>query len=585
MSRIPIPILRHWRLLATYLAPRRGRALALAATLLTSIGLQLLSPQILRRFIDLAQAGGAEERLMGLAGLFLAVGILNQLFGAAATYLGEDVGWSATNALREDLARHCLHLDMTFHNEQTAGGMIERIDGDVTNLSNFFSQFVIRIGGSALLAAGVLALMFRESGLVGLALTVFSAVALAALLRCRRVAVPATVAQRETASQFFGFIEEMLAGLDDIRANAGGRYVMDRFYRTNHAFFHASRKAWMLRTSLFYLLLFLFAIADVMAIGLGIRLLGQGAVTVGTVFMFFHYTEMLRQPLAQIAMQLQDLQNATAGIERVDELLQIRTALPEAPRRRLPAGPLEVAFDHVRFAYGRASPVLHGLTFAIPPGRLLGVLGRTGSGKTTVTRLLFRLYDVSGGQVRIGGADVRELALADLRSRVGVVTQDVQIFYASVRDNITFFNDRIADERLLAVIEDLGLTPWLRRLPQGLDTVLQGGGQGLSAGEAQLLAFIRIFLQDPGLVILDEPSSRLDPATERMIQAAWHRLLARRTGLVIAHRLSTLAEVDDLLILENGRIREYGPRRQLAADPHSRFSQLLRTGAGDEVLR
>ncbi len=584
MPPVNIPLLRYYRLLVDYIAPQRGKAIGLAATLLTSIGLQLVSPQILRRFIDIALEGSGSDPLIHLAVLFLVVGILNQLFSAAATYLGADVGWSSTNALRQDLARHCLQLDMTFHNDRTPGGMIERVDGDVTSLSNFFSQFVIRIGGSALLAIGVLALLFRENWKVGLSLTAFSAVALVTLVRYRQIAVPASVAQRESSSRFFGFVEEMLSGLDDIRANAGGRYVMDRFLRTNHTFFHASRKAWMLRTSLFYLLLFLFAIADVMAIGMGVHLLGQGLITVGTVFMFFHYTEMLRQPLAQITMQLQDLQNASAGIERIDELLRIETALPETPTATLPDGPLEVAFEDVTFGYGTAAPVLHNLSLSIPPGRVLGLLGRTGSGKTTLTRLLFRLYDVSDGTLRVAGTDVRDLALTDLRSRIGVVTQDVQLFYAPVRDNLTFFDDRISDERLLTVIDELGLTTWLKRLPDGLDTILHSGGQGLSAGEAQLLAFIRIFLKDPGLVILDEPSSRLDPATERLIQAAWNRLLANRTGIVIAHRLSTVAQVDDILILEEGRIREYGERAELAADPTSRFSELLQTGTDDEVL-
>jgi ATP-binding cassette, subfamily B, bacterial len=586
MPTVHIPLLRYRRLLYQYLAPHKGKAVCLGAALLISIGLQLLSPQILRRFVDIALDGTGTEPLLRLAMLFLAVGVLNQLFGAVATYLGADVGWSSTNALREDLARHCLRLDMTFHNARTPGEMIERIDGDVTSLSNFFSQFVIRIAGSALLAIGVLVLLYRESIMLGVSLTVFSAAALAALLRCRQIAVPASVAQRESSSRFFGFMEEMLAGLDDIRANAGGRYVMDRFYRTNHAFFHASRRAWMLRASLFYLLLGLFAVADVMAIGMGVHLQAQGLITVGTVFMFFHYTEMLRHPLAQITMQLQDLQNAGAAIERIDELLRIRTALREAPSATLPGkGPLGVAFRDVSFGYSPGAPVLRQITLDIPPGRVLGLLGRTGSGKTTLTRLLFRLYDISEGVLQVGGTDIRSLALAEVRARIGVVTQDVQLFHATVRDNLTFFDDRISDGYLLEVIEELGLTGWLQRLPHGLDSVLQSGAQGLSAGEAQLLACIRIFLKDPGLVILDEPSSRLDPVTERLVQAAWNRLLTDRTGIVIAHRLSTIAHVDDILILEDGRIREHGPRERLAADPRSRFSELLRTAAGREVLR
>jgi ATP-binding cassette subfamily B protein len=226
---------------------------------------------------------------------------------------------------------------------------------------------------------------------------------------------------------------------------------------------------------------------------------------------------------------------------------------------------------------------LHDITVTLEPGRVLGLLGRTGSGKTTLTRLLVRLYDPTEGTVRVGGADLRTVALADLRRRVGMVSQDVQLFRASVRDNLTFFDAAITEEQVREVVDTLGLEPWLAGLPHGLDTMLGSGGEGLSAGEAQLLAFGRVFLKDPGLVILDEASSRLDPATERMLERGIDRLLEGRSGIVIAHRLETVQRVDDIMILEAGRVVEYGDRARLAADPTSRFSHLLR-GDAREVL-
>jgi ATP-binding cassette subfamily B protein len=210
-------------------------------------------------------------------------------------------------------------------------------------------------------------------------------------------------------------------------------------------------------------------------------------------------------------------------------------------------------------------------------------LGRTGSGKTTLTRLLFRLYDVSDGRICIGGRDVRQVATAELRRQVGMVTQNVQLFHTTVRDNLTFFDRTIPDEAILAVIHELGLTRWYESLDKGLDTVLAAGGGGLSAGEAQLLALARIFLRDPGLVILDEASSRLDPATEQLIERAVGRLLQNRTAIIIAHRLNTVQRADEILILEGGRVLEHGARAALAADPESRFYQLLQTGL-EEVL-
>ena len=243
------------------------------------------------------------------------------------------------------------------------------------------------------------------------------------------------------------------------------------------------------------------------------------------------------------------------------------------------------------FVGGRriADMVLQDVSFRLRPGTVLGLLGRTGSGKTTLTRLLFRLYDPDKGVIRLGDTapltDVRQVPLVDLRQRVGMVTQNIQLFHATVRDNLTLFDDTIPDQEILQVIQDLGLWDWYRSLPQGLDTELESGGGGLSAGEAQLLAFARIFLQDPGLVILDEASSRLDPATEHLIERAVDRLVhaPRRTAIIVAHRLGTVQRADEIMILEKGRIGEHGSRVALANDPASRFHSLLQTGL-EEVL-
>jgi len=219
----------------------------------------------------------------------------------------------------------------------------------------------------------------------------------------------------------------------------------------------------------------------------------------------------------------------------------------------------------------------------LPPGQVLGLLGRTGSGKTTLTRLLYRLYDPTRGAIKLNGVDVRQPRLAHLRQHIGVVTQDVQLFRASVRDNLTFFERQIPDEEILRVIQELGLWAWYAALPHGLDTFLTTGGEGLSAGEGQLLAFARVFLKNPGLVILDEASARLDPATEQHIERAVSKLLAGRTGIIVAHRLGTVQRADHIMVLEGGQVAEHGPRAALAADPHSRFYRLLQTGL-EEVL-
>jgi len=219
----------------------------------------------------------------------------------------------------------------------------------------------------------------------------------------------------------------------------------------------------------------------------------------------------------------------------------------------------------------------------LKPGSVLGLLGRTGSGKSTLARLIFRLYDPRSGCIEVNGADLRHAHLEVLRRNIAIVTQDVQLFRASIRDNLTFFDRSISDEKILVTLDELELGDWYRCLPKGLDTELDTGSRSLSAGEAQLLAFTRVFLRNPGLVILDEASSRLDPATEGRLERAIDKLLQDRTAIIIAHRLDTVQRADEIMILEGGRVSEYGDRKQLVADTRSRFYQLLQTGL-EEVL-
>jgi ATP-binding cassette subfamily B protein len=551
--------------------------------LLGSIGLQLLNPQILRAFIDAVTNPAAQSGLLGIALLFLSLAILQQVLNVAATWASERVAWTATNALRFDLALHCLRLDLGFHKARTPGELIERIDGDVTALANFFSQFVVQVLGSLLLLLGVLAVLWTVDWRVGAALTFFALVTLGAMLGLRTIAVRFWKAYRQASAQLYGFIEEHLAGTVDIRANGAQPYVMRRLYEFMRVRFQTGRIARLVSAIPWSVP----DLAEALGIGLSfflaLTLYSAGSVTLGTAFLVYFYTQALFQPLHMISNQLDDFQKASAGAARVQEMMSTRSALHDGTMTDFATGAPAVEFRNVTFAYEGDDAVLHDLSFRLAPGEILGLLGRTGSGKTTVTRLLLRLYDPTAGSITLGGVELRDAELAAMRRRIGMVTQDVQLFRGSIRDNLTFFDRSIPDTRIWAALEALGIVEWCRALPQGLDTTIEGGGGGLSAGEAQLLAFTRVFLKDPGLVILDEASSRLDPVTERLVDRAVAGLLRGRTGIIIAHRLSTVDRADTILILERGSLAEYGPRAALVADPESRFAHLLRTGV-EEVL-
>jgi ABC-type multidrug transport system fused ATPase/permease subunit len=574
-----------------YVRPEWKRLLILTILLLTSIALQLLQPRVLADFIDLATGEISQTTIGGFTNLtavaifFIILAILYQLFAVAAAYFTQDIRWRTTNTLRADLAHHVLNLDMSFHNAHTAGEMISRVDEDVNTLSNFFSQFIIQVLGNGLLIIGVIWVLGRQDWRIGLGFIVFVLITAVILRYVIQLAIPAWESFMAMGAKLFGFIEERLAGTEDLRTSGAVAYTMLRLHQTLREQYVVEQKGFALGMLTFTSTQGLFRVGTALGLALGGWLYLQDMVTIGAVFLIITYSAMLQEPLRRLTQQLQDLQRAVAGVSRIQQMF---FTLPEIQDDKkspltLPDGPLAVEFRHVHFSYAPDKPVLHDLSFALQPGEVLGLLGRTGSGKTTTTRLIFRLYEAQRGAVRLGNRPVQAVPLGTLRQKVGLVTQEVQLFNASVRDNLTFFDTAVSDSQIMAALHDLELTTWFNALPHGLDTVLEAGGRGLSAGEAQLLAFTRVFLQDPGLIIMDEASSRLDPATEFLIERAVDKLLHNRTAIIVAHRLKTVQRADTILILADGRMQEYGRRTTLINNPDSHFATLLRTGL-EEVL-
>ncbi|AZI43295.1 ABC transporter ATP-binding protein [Deinococcus psychrotolerans] len=578
------------RVLGTYLLPMWPRVLLLAALLIGSVLLTLTLPQLIARFVDTATAalgknGAGLSALPSLTRLslsYIGVALVVQLLSAGATYLGAIIGWSATNRLRSDLLAHLLSLDMSYHKERTPGEMIERIDGDVTALSNFFSQFAVRVFGAALLLTGSVVMFFREEAWLGLGVLAFVALTLYGMNHVRRRGIEPTRHEREGSAKLFGFIEERLSGLDDVRSLGGGEYTLRKFLGVQRGYFQRLMTAGVERTAVWQFSMLMFTLGYVGVIGAAVGLYGSGAITIGTALLLYQYMSMVEEPIDQLTQQLQDVQKAGASLLRVGEILSLTSALPSGTQH-LPAGALSLEFEDVSFAYEGEDDarVLSHLTFTLGAGRTLGLLGRTGSGKSTLTRLVSRLYDPTSGRVKLGGVSTVDADLTSLRSRIAVVTQDVQLFQASVRDNLTFFDAHIPDERVREALAEVGLLGWAESLPEGLSTRLPAGS--LSAGEAQLLAFARVMLQDPGVILLDEPSSRLDPATEARLTAAMQRLLTSRSAVVIAHRLDTVARADDILVLGAGKVLEFGTREQLARDPNSQYAKLLAAAQYSEL--
>ena len=577
---------RYRELLQRYFWPQRMQVSLLIELILLDNALQLFGPNLLSRFVDLAvDTTTTSTQLQTIAGVYLITMIFRQGASMAATYVGETAGWRAANRLRADLARHTIALDMSYHKQQTPGIMIERIDGDVASLNRFFSQMVLQIGGSIILLLSTVGVMFYYNWKLGVMMLMFIMLSALILTTLRNVAVPYWEAGREAAAQLFSFLEERLAGIEDIRGLGSSAHVLkrldvlmatkNRYDILGHVY---GGVTWIVPLALA-------AILTILILGFGSWLYLAGQISIGLIVMTLLYGEMVVWPIRAIAQEIDKLQQASAGILRVVDLMSKKSRLVDGTEALSAVVPA-VTFDHVTFAYpdGESveAPVLTDVSFHIPAGAVVGLLGRTGSGKSTLIRLLFRLYDVTSGAIKIGDHALPEYQLAALRSRVGLVTQDVQLFYATVRDNLTFFNRAISDDKLIDALRTLGLERWLSQQPQGLDTVLAANG-AVSAGEAQLIALARVYLKQPQVIILDEASARIDPETEKMLEVALDTVLAGKTTIIIAHRLQTVRRCDYIAILADGQLQEFGGEADLRNTPESRYATLLRSGAVEEL--
>ncbi len=339
----------YWTLLTTYLAPQKKQVSLLALLLFGGIGLQLANPQVVRYFIDSVEAGSAIEQLFGAAAIFIVISFLRQGVNLAATYVGETVAWTATNALRVDLARHCLKLDMAFHKTHKPGELIERVDGDVNQLANFFSKLVLQLGGNGLLVIGVLILLGSIDWRIGLTMASIAGLGAMTVNRLRKLTVPRWQALRQVDAELFGYFEEWLNGTEEIRSNGAKPYIMRRLYQLIRTRWLKADRAQRVNVFVTVMPLLTFGLAYVAAHILGTTLFQNSSLTIGTVYLIFYYLDTMRGPFWDMIRQVEELQKTAASINRITALRQIQPTLRDGPGIAWPSGPLSVAFEQVTF--------------------------------------------------------------------------------------------------------------------------------------------------------------------------------------------------------------------------------------------
>ncbi len=581
-----LSVKKYWDLQLQYVGPYKLKILALAISLLIFTSLDLLLPQVIRYYIDVVQTSQIINRLIFAGLLYLIFSIIKSFIDMLQSYLIQDLSWTSTNDLRSDLIKHCIGLDMSFHNQYKPGEMIERIDGDVGTLSNFFSQFVLRILSVLLILIGTVTVVFVENTLLGIVFLVYTIISIILMYLLRDISVKNWKEARGKSMILYGQIEESIAAIEDTKANGFVEYIYKKFYDASKSEYETSKSA--ILKSLTYTITWrlLRGISTFIVFLISVPLYNAGIISIGTIFLIHIYTGMILNPISVALRQIQDFQAANASIQRIEELFETESVIKTAKKpEEMPKEINSLTFENLSFSYTPEEEVLKNISFNLTRGNVLGLIGRTGSGKTTLSRLLFRLYEIDEGSIKINEEDIRNYKLNELRSSIAYVTQDVELFEGNLRENITFFNKNIPDEDLFRVIESIGLQEWFEQLPNGLDTKIVSEETGLSAGEAQLLALTRAFLKEPKIVVLDEASSRIDPATEKLLSKTVEKLLENKIGIIIAHRLDTLKKVDHILILERGSVIEYGSRKALQKDETSKYSELMRTKSILEVLK
>ncbi len=575
------PATSRWRALAALLRPDAWRWAGLGALVAAGSGLILTGPLIVRSIVDRATSGTTTSQLSRLAVLFLIVAVATQLINMAVAWMATITAWHTTNGIRIRLARHVLGLSHAFHRQHTPGELIQRVDGDVTSVSDFMGRVIPRAAGALFTMVGMIGVLVVVDWRLAVGAAAYVSAAVGIVVSGRHRAVGESSDEMGSYARLYGGIEERLTAAEDLRSNGAGAHAMWRFVedsadalgsavRREKAFL---RMWWGVDGSV--------AAGSIVSLVTSALLVSRHIITVGDAFLLFQYVLLLARPLEDMVDQLETVQKANGAMVRVIDLLAIEPDITDEGTTLPPSGPLSIEFRNVSFDYGDDQSVLQSITLDFAAGRSIGIVGRTGSGKTTMSRLVLRLVEATRGSLLLGGVPIEKIPIAELRRRVALIPQEVELLSGTVRDNVTLFDESPSDEAVTSALRNAGLGTLA---DGGIHRRLGAGGTGLSAGEAQLLALARVWLRNPDIVVLDEATARIDPETETLLEAAVARLTEGRTTLIIAHRLSTLRHVDEIVVLDHGRVIEKGNRTDLADDIESRYRHLLDLAHDDEVV-
>jgi ATP-binding cassette subfamily B protein len=562
------------RRLLEHALPYRWRMASVIVLIVLVTALGIAGPVIFKLAIDgplraaldeaTPAAAGAVRGLVLLVLAFAGISLALMALRFLETYAMATIGQRVMFDLRQALFAHLQRLPVAYYDRNPVGRLVTRITSDIEALNELFTSGVVTfIADVMVLAAISVTLLVYNATLALVTLAVLPFLLLVTFI-FRAKAREYYREQRGHLAHLNAFTQESIQGMGLIQLFHQEERNLAQYREINGRYLNAFQKTVMAYSIYFPVVEVLSALALTAILWQGGRLLAEGALTFGGFFLFWKYLGHFFQPIRDMAERYNVLQAAMAAAERIFKVLDTPGGLPEPPPGVRPPGPRgRIEFRDVWFAYKDDEHVLKGISFTVEPGETIAIVGATGAGKSTITSLLSRFYDPQAGTVAVDGLDVRQHSVVELRRRISIVLQDVFLFSRSIRDNIRLGDQQITAGQVEACARHVNAEPFIVRLPGGYDHVLKERGATLSSGERQLLAFARTLAHAPDFLVLDEATAHIDTETEVLIQDALAKLLAGRTAIVIAHRLSTLRRASRIIVLHKGEIREIGTHAEL----------------------
>ena len=558
------------RRLLTYLRPYRGQVTLAVVAIIGHSALDLAPPYLTKIVIDRYIPIGDLRGLGTLAALYLVALIASFVLEYLQTWTMQVIGQRIMFDLRMELVTHLHRLDLRFYDRNPVGRLMTRLTTDVDVLNELFTSGVVSVFGDVFTLIGIMGVLIWMDW--RLAIAAFSVLPLiAAITHWFRVnARESYRTVRTWIARINAYLQERITGMATVQLYRREARDFETFDEIDRRHRDANVQ------SIFYYAVFYPAVELVGALAAslilwvgGARIIANGddMLTLGSLVAFLQYSQRFFRPISDLSEKFNILQGAMASSERIfgllDTPLEITSKSPE--RRTTWNGPGVIRFENVSFAYVEGEPVLKNVSFEVRPGERIGIVGATGSGKTTIVSLLLRFYDVQSGRITVDGVDIREMDLSDLRSLFGLVLQDVQLFAGTIGGNVRLGNQSISDEDVRDALEAVHASSFVDRLPNGLDSVVAERGSTLSVGQKQLLSFARALAFNPRVLVLDEATSSVDTDTELLIRDALKAVMRGRTTIAIAHRLSTIQDMDRILVMHRGELRESGTHQELLA--------------------